>query len=275
MKRMFLCGAMMLGSAGIVVAQSGPLSVSFPDHELVRIDSGYQTTTPIASVPDHLAAIKYSEDGFVYGVDWATDTLLRVDPATGTVQTVGPLGIDLLGAADLDEDDGGQLWMLPCNSGELYRIDTTTGAATLECQTPTIELCGLATLDGTRWTTTLLSDPPADPGCGFEILQAGTVSTSSYLDSAADAWIYSIHHTVTPGEIQYSTVSRLNPATGADVLLGTFTYHTLGGGLFLNGITLDPNDQPSVGVPAMGWPGVAAMTLLLLAAGCWFFLQRS
>jgi hypothetical protein len=272
MKRMFLCGVTMLGSAAIAVAQSGPFSILFPDHELVLIDPGYQTTTSITSAPENLAAIEYSENGLVYGVDWTTDTLLRADPATGTFETVGPLGFDLLGAADLDEDDAGQLWMLPCNTGALYRIDATTGAASFECQTATMELCGLATFDNRRWTTTLLTEPPADPGCGFEILQANTVSTSAYLDSAADNWIFAIHYNVTPG-LETSTVSRIDPVTGAEESLGIFTYHGTGDGSVLNGITFDPNDQPSLSVPVFGWPGVAAMTVLLLAAA-WWVLQR-
>lgn len=264
-----MCVAMIMIGGGFAAAHRGPYTVETFDG-LVQIDPTYQNWTQIVDLPSEVVTIEYSVDGYIYGVDTALDTLLKIDPISGTVETVGPLGIDLDWHADLDEDETGTLWMLESVAGGLYTVDRTTGAATLQCQTDFPYVSGLAISDGRWWTTWLDSPnpPPPSPGCGLDFLWDDP-SNVSQLESAADGWVYvqSVWWVPTFG---FFVFSRYDPETGAVEDLGGFISH-FGG---LSGITFDPNDQPSPAIPVLSRPGIAILILLLTGAGTWILLRR-
>jgi len=269
MKRAALGVALILLASGTAGAHRGPYTVSSLDQAVVQIDPGYQTMTQVASVPDPVIAIEYSRDGFIYGVNPFSDTLVKIDPATAAVQIVGPLGFDLDFHADLDEDDQGQLWMLESVVGGLYTIDRSTGTATLQCQTDFPYISGLAIADGTWWTTRLdWPNPPANPGCGLEFLLPDPANISE-LETADDGWIYIRSAWFLP-QFSHYTFSRYDPDSGTGEALGDFVFFWGE----LSGITFNPNDQPSPNIPALGWPGIVVLVLLVTASGIGMLLRR-
>jgi hypothetical protein len=72
------------------------------------------------------------EGDVIYGIDRPTDTLGTLDPATGVYTAIGPTGAtvgDSGGLAFCEAD--GQLYATFAADGGFYRVDKTTGAATL------------------------------------------------------------------------------------------------------------------------------------------------
>ncbi len=271
MKRVLICVVLVMLAGGIATAQQQPYTVDYDSNEIVQIDPGYQSMTSIAVLPYFADAIEYSRDGYIYGVSIARDTLIKVDPATGTAEIVGPLGFDFDWGIDLDEDDHGQLWMLASVDGGLYTIDRITGTATLQCQPDFPYLSGLATADG-RWLTTMLDwpNPPPDPGCGLEYMYPAGPGPLLHLEAANDGWIYELYPLCLT-QFCYYKFSRHNPATGASEFLGEFVYFWGG----LSGITLKPSAQPSQSIPALGLPGTAILVFLITTAGSLILRRRS
>lgn len=269
MKHTLFGTALMLLAAGVASALGGPYTVNTDTNQLVRIDPGYQSMTAVADLPYAIEAIEYSTDGFIYGVSASADTLVRIDPDTGSVEIVGPLGVDLDWHADLDEDDQGTLWMLEGGAGGLYTIDRTTGSATLQCQADFPYISGLAIADGYRWTTRFdWPNPPQEPGCGLEFLFPSP-SNSCELETADDGWIYIRSAWYLP-QIVHITFSRFDPVHGNGELLGEFPFFWGG----LTGITFNPNDQPSADIPALGWRGAVILILLFTLSGSWLLMRR-
>ena len=65
-----------------------------------------------------------------FSVDRLTDELVEIDPSTGSVSVIGPLGIDVFDI-DLTRTPDGRLWGLNTiyqNRVDLFEISTTTGA---------------------------------------------------------------------------------------------------------------------------------------------------
>jgi hypothetical protein len=88
-----------------------------------------------------IVALALSPSQGLVAVEQSGDQLLSLDRATGQATVVGPVGVDVLAeGTDLSFDGQGQLWMLA--NRRLYRVDTTTGAATpaLETEVPGIGL---------------------------------------------------------------------------------------------------------------------------------------
>ena len=256
--------------AGGASAHRGPYTVNTDTGQLVQIDPGYQSMTPVADLPYSIDAIEYSTDGFIYGVSATTDTLIKVDPDTGSVEIIGALGIDLDWHADLDEDDQGTLWMLEGGAGGLYTIDRATGSATLQCQADFPYVSGLAIADGNRWTTRFdWPNPPQEPGCGLEFLFPSPSASSCELETADDGWIYIRSAWYLPQTV-HITFHRFDPISGYGELLGEFSFFWGG----LTGITFNPNDQPSPNIPDLGRPGAMILILLLTASGAWILMRR-
>jgi len=135
-----------------------------------------------------VSAIEYSVDGFIDGVSPYADTLGRIDPATGPVETIGSLEFDLEWSADLDDGAQGQLWMLVPFPGRLCSIDRISGAATLRCQEDDIDVTGLVSIGDTMYTTRWAQSPPANPGCGLECLGG----SRQHLDLGPDGWVHEL-----------------------------------------------------------------------------------
>jgi hypothetical protein len=257
MKRVLFVVVGIILSGRFAAAIGGPYSIL--SGEIVRIDTWYQTTTPIGGDSFNGAAIEYSEDGFLYGVDPFLDTLMRIDPSTGTAETVGPMGVDIDWDADLDEDDEGRLWILEGSTGKLYQIDRISGAASLHCQSSNSYLGGLVILSGRMYTTTYYPDPP-DPGCGLEYI--GASAYASYLERGPEGWIHGLRYYAL-GQSTGHVFFRINPTTGVEEELGRFVYFWDS----LYGLTFAPVDQLPPAIPTLGWQGRAMLILLLAIAG--------
>lgn len=258
MKGKLCCGVLVILTGTATAAVAGPYSIH--DHTLVKVDWSYQTVVPIGNIPSGVDSIEFSTDGFIYGVDAFSDTLVRIDPVSGSSETVGPLGVDLDWDTDLDEDDQGQLWLLENFVGKLYSIDTTTGAATFQCQANNPEIFGLAIHDG-RFLTTYYDPDPPDPGCGFEYV----TRYAFYLEKGPDGWIHGL--SFYPFGFQYTVYVffRVDPATGVHEGLGEFGPNA--GDYW--GLTFDPTEQPppEAGIPATGRAGTVILIALLAIAG--------
>jgi hypothetical protein len=248
--------AVLIGSA--VIGFAGPYSIH--DHTLVKVDWSYQSVVSIGNIPSGVDSIEFSTDGFIYGVDTLNDTLVRIDPLNGQAETIGALGVDLEWVTDLDEDDLGQLWLLEGITGQLYSIDTTTGAATLRCEAGNPEIFGLAIDDGRFFTTDYPPDPP-DPGCGLEYVS----SYAFYLEKGPDGWIHGL--SFYPFGFQYTVYVffRVDPTTGIHEVLGEFGPNA--GDYW--GLTFDPTEQPppEAGIPATGRAGTVILIALLAITG--------
>lgn len=265
----------LLLSAGIILAvpwaaaSGGPYVIDQTGYgpgnrEIVKMDSSYQSVTPIGNGPHNVAAIEFSADGFIYGVNSDSDTLEKIDPSTGVSSTVGLLGVDIIYEVDLDEDESGQLWMLVGNG--LYLLDRNTGAASLDCE-PSDYTVGLASLAGTRWTSSNSLVPPG-AGCGLEYInQSG--DPFGNLERGPDGWIHGINGTCA-GWACMTSFYRVHPASG--VVENLANYGDLYG---VGGLTFDPNEQPSHEVPTLDWSGVALLISILTAAGIWFLSRRA
>jgi hypothetical protein len=267
--QLVVCGILAVGS---VVASGDPYTVE--NGQIVTVDLWHHTTTAIGGGAHDLSAIELSEDGFLYGIDVYAGTLERIDPATGSSETVGSLGIATdLWLADLDEDATGQLRLLASdeNSSRLYSVDRSTGAASLVCQSDVPFLMGLASSGGHTWIGTLVPNPP-DPGCGLELVAATTYRT--YLDAGPDGLVYALSEFALPSlELTEYVFYRVNPANGSVTVFWDLTTNSTRS---FEGFTLDPTEQPpSLHIPTLDWRGAAALALLLAASGAWLLLRRS
>lgn len=81
---------------------------------------------------DTLIALTWGPDGFLYGLGrpHPTNTLYRIDPATGATALVGYLGTQYASGLAFDAD--GTLWLSASKypTGTLYRVDPETAVAT-------------------------------------------------------------------------------------------------------------------------------------------------
>jgi hypothetical protein len=196
------------------------------------------------------------------------DTLVRIDPATGMMETVGPLGIDAPFPVFLDEDEDGQMWMLVADPATgLYTVDRGTGATTLFCQPDTPYLGGLASIGGRRFTSTDFPSP-GDPGCGLEYIRTDAYFNS--LEVGPDGWIRSLSCFAIGQWWSNCYFLRHDPVTGTSEELGRFEF-----GPWYSSLTFDPNDQPAPAIPGLGWPGAGVLALFLTAAGTWMLIRRS
>jgi hypothetical protein len=85
-----------------------------------------------------MIAMDFANDGLIYAVSLNPDNLYSIDPATGTVTSVGPLGININYGQDASYDPVEErLYTYTC--GDVYQFgyyDLTTGAFTSISNTP-------------------------------------------------------------------------------------------------------------------------------------------
>jgi hypothetical protein len=119
-------------------AYAASVSTSNPVETTVyRLDLGTGSTVPLATVPGiRLGDMSMNCQGQLYGIETVGDQLVRVDPATGSVAPVGPLGVavaDYFQGMDFDNDTGVlHAWLYVGNNTTQYsRIDVGTGRATI------------------------------------------------------------------------------------------------------------------------------------------------
>lgn len=105
--------------------------------------------------------------GVIFGLGGdLTNNLVTINPATGAATVVGPLGgaVSLLLDGGLNFDAGGTLWALgdptpgTGNPGQIFTINTATGAATLVA-TPTIGGVAAGGFEGLAINTTCAPTP--------------------------------------------------------------------------------------------------------------------
>ncbi len=101
---------------------------------LVELDVTSGATTTIGTLPNATCLIDLTyvpDDGMLYGVDLVSNSLHRIDPATGVDTVVGELGADANYAQgmDYDEENNVLYWAAYTTAAELRIIDITTGAS--------------------------------------------------------------------------------------------------------------------------------------------------
>lgn len=229
-----------------------------------------------ATSPSGPLSLVYHPDGFIYAAFENPLSLVRIDPSNGVSVVVGPLAVDLqmYTRPDLSVGASGDIWML--DDRTLYKIDTETGVATLQCsqQNPDTHLQGLD-LGGARQRT--IQAAPASPlilDCG--LLNAGSRENVNleWLATDSSGQLYAMG---------YSTVAW--PGWGYPIVyLFRFDYGTGSWGesvadfqdQLLYGLTYSPSThQPGgVPVPTLGLWGFVAICSLLAFAGVLFLLTR-
>jgi hypothetical protein len=249
-----LCCVMVVILAGTTAAAFGdPYSTMALDGQLVMIDITNQSIIPIGEPSCRPLALVYSFDGFLYAVEFESGpaNLVKMDPATGSAEWVGPLGdIGIFYSLDLAEDANGQLWMLTHDT--LYTIDRETGTATVHCEADVERLSGLAFLGHRMVTNVVIGN--TNPGCGLENLEA----TAPFLSTGPDGGLYGL--IVAPWG-WWSDIVRINPATGEEEVLAHFL------GMALIGLACPPEQQPPGKIPTLDWRGFLLLAILLAAAG--------
>lgn len=150
--------------------------------------------------------------------------LYAFDLATFAVTEIGPLGIDNLGAADIDPSTG-LIWAVQSNSGDLYAIDAATGVASFQAHTGILADGGywdpirhglviarhgnneLLLLGGPQHNITSLGVPggwagPSDLGCDPETMNVWTIRSNG------DVTVYS--------QPRFQIVDQLSLPFGSD-----------------------------------------------------------
>ncbi len=122
----------MAGGPGVMYAMASDCSVS----TLTEINLSNGAVTTIGALPNAACIIDIAYvpgDGMLYGVDLVTNSLYRIDPATGVDTLVGALGVDpnYAQGMDYDEENNVLYWAAYTSAAELRIIDINTGASAL------------------------------------------------------------------------------------------------------------------------------------------------
>jgi hypothetical protein len=129
----FVCGWTLLSSVSLAAVLIGSDSVSGSYSRLVQIDSFTGAKTVIGALSDPVVGgLAWDPNHHVlYGSSTGTDRLVRIDPSTAAVTSVGSYG-SAGGMHGLEYDAVHDvLYGTSSLNRSLYSIDTTTGAATL------------------------------------------------------------------------------------------------------------------------------------------------
>lgn len=116
--------------------------------QLCTADMGTGVLTLVGTGTEGMIiGMDFAHDGYIYGVDLG-DNLYQIDPATGAVTIVGPIGIDINYGQDVSYDEEAELlYTISCGSVyELGYYDLTTGAFT-----------SVADMDGDQYATFVIT----------------------------------------------------------------------------------------------------------------------
>jgi hypothetical protein len=127
-------GATFSGLAGGPGVMYGMATACNTSSTLMEVDLTTGATTTIGTLPNATCMIDITyvpDDGMLYGVDLVTNSLHRIDPATGVDTIVGDLGADpnYAQGMDYDEENNVLYWAAYTSAAELRIIDITTGAS--------------------------------------------------------------------------------------------------------------------------------------------------
>jgi len=98
----------------------------------INLNTGVATRIGYTGCAD-IESLSFSATGVLYGVDDATDRLVRCSVSTGACSSVGAIGV-IFTDTGLAFSDDGSLWMSTDEPGppfKFYRLDPNTGEATL------------------------------------------------------------------------------------------------------------------------------------------------
>ncbi|CAD5375275.1 conserved exported hypothetical protein [Rubrivivax sp. A210] len=129
-----------LAAAFALPAVAGPIGYSAWDvsgtDKLVRFDMASGVGTVIGAIRTaggtgytDVDGLAFDGQGRLWGVDDATNTLMRIDTATGAATAVGNMGSNLGANFGLAFGAGGTLYMSA--DSRLFTVNTSTGAASL------------------------------------------------------------------------------------------------------------------------------------------------
>jgi hypothetical protein len=100
--------------------------------------TGTAIANPSLPQASHISALAYaSGSGVLYGIDSLANTLVTINPVTGTATTIGPLGIDCSrnNGFDISDDSGLAYLASPAASSDpaanLYQVNLSNGFVTL------------------------------------------------------------------------------------------------------------------------------------------------
>ena len=129
-------GATFSGLAGGPGVMYGMATACNASSTLMTVDIATGTTTTIGTLPNATCIIDIAyvpADGMIYGVDLVTNSLYRIDPATGADTLVGAVGADANYAQGMDYDEVNNVlyWAAYTTGPELRIIDINTGASAL------------------------------------------------------------------------------------------------------------------------------------------------
>ncbi len=126
-----------------------------------------------------IIAMDFANDGMLYGPDLG-DNLYQIDPATGAVTVVGPIGIDINYGQDVSYDfEVNRLYTLSCGSVyEFGYYDLATGAFN-----------SIADMSGDQYGTFVITKVPVGP------LDLSVTPLDMAIDVAIDATVAATFHT--------------------------------------------------------------------------------
>ena len=121
----------LAGGPGVMYGMATACNIS---STLMEVDIATGAITTIGTLPNSTCMIDITyvpDDGMLYGVDLVTNSLHRIDPATGVDTIVGNLGVDpnYAQGMDYDEENNVLYWASYTTRSELRIIDITTGAS--------------------------------------------------------------------------------------------------------------------------------------------------
>ena len=127
-------GASFTGLAGGNGIMYGMAANCGTSSTLMQVDLNSGATTTIGNLTSATCIIDIAYvpgDGMLYGVDLVTDSLYRIDPATGADTLVGSLGVAANYAQGMDYDEVNNVlyWASYTTSAQLRIIDINTGAS--------------------------------------------------------------------------------------------------------------------------------------------------
>lgn len=191
----FVVAAALLCSGPAAHAGSVAYFTDFADDfGTIDLDTGSYHVSGV--LPNNLGGIGYGPNGVLYGLDW-TDTLVRINPGTAAVSTVGPSGLT---PPPGNPPDSSSIPFTALSNGRLYGVDTSNVLYTFN------PLTGQATVIGSTGI------PAAGAGQTWSNSLAGVNGNLFYT--------YQLFDANTGSPLDEAQVYRIDPATGAATLLG-------------------------------------------------------
>jgi hypothetical protein len=167
-----------------------------------------------------------AQQGVIYATSGAADAgnLYTINPTTGAATLVGPTG--QVGMPGLAINSTGEIWGTARISGDLYRVDATTGQAYFQTATPGLDFIDAIAFDASDVLYGIGFDPP-----GFQLRIINTSNgTNTPVGATGDVYVGLAFHPSTG--VLYGSVggfqplnpdgiATINKVNGAATILGT------------------------------------------------------